>query len=242
MRYVGGKTKIAKWVVEHVSPLQNSHLTYLEPFVGSGAIFIRLAPRFDTSIAADVHPDLILMWQAVADGWNPPEQVTKDEYIALRNAEPSALRGFVGFGASFGGKWFGGYVQDSDALTRARWNNGPFVAAARTSVLKARDAFRKAKIIHLDYRAHRPDSHTLIYCDPPYAGTLGYGGTSKFDSAEFWGIAQGWSELGATVVVSESNAPPGWRMLAARERKAALRVAVQQENEMRREALWIYCP
>ena len=240
MRYVGGKTKIAKWVDEHVSCLRKNHSIYLEPFVGSGAIFARLAPRFDVAIAADAHPDLILMWQAIASGWNPPEQVTKDEYLALRNAEPSALRGFVGFGASFGGKWCGGYVKDSDALTRARWNNGPFVAAARNSVLNARDVFKKAKVLHLDYREHRPDSNTLVYCDPPYEGTLGYGGTSKFDSVEFWETMKLWSENGATVVVSETSAPVGWKALAIRERKAALRIAVHEENETRQEGLWIY--
>lgn len=241
MRYVGGKTKIAKWVDENVSTLINGHTSYIEPFVGSGATFVKLAPRFQSATAADDHPDLILMWQAIADGWNPPEHVTKDEYTSLRSAAPSALRGFVGFGASFGGKWFGGYVKDADAVNRARWNNGPFVAAARASVLKARSAFQHARIIRLDYRKHEPDRSTLVYCDPPYAGTLGYLGRTSvgFDSAEFWRTAKRWSDAGATVVVSESQAPVGWRVLASRERKAALRIAVHEENETRSETLWI---
>lgn len=239
MRYVGGKTKIAKWVDEQVSPLCNGCSIYLEPFVGSGAIFARLAPRFDSAIAADDHPDLILMWQAIAAGWVPPEHVTKDEYDALRNANPSALRGFVGFGASFGGKWFGGYVKDSDALTRERWNNGPFVAAARNSVLKLKAVFEKAKIVQVDYREHHPDAQCFVYCDPPYSGTLGYGGTSGFDSVEFWDTASRWSASGSTVIVSEANAPSGWRPLATRERKAALRIATHKENDMRQETLWI---
>ena len=99
--------------------------------------------------------------------------------------------------------------------------------------------FTRASILKADYREHAPGRHTLVYCDPPYAGTLGYGGTSRFDSAEFWGVARRWAGLGATVVVSESQAPVGWRVLAERERKAMLRVAVNEENETRREALWI---
>ena len=239
MRYVGGKSKIATWVAGHVLTLAGKHTTYLEPFVGSGATFINHAPRFQVAVAADDHTDLILMWQAIASGWEPPHHVTKEEYLALRHAEPSALRGLVGFGASFGGKWFGGYVQDSDALTRARWNNGPFLAAARKSVLKGREVFARATIVRCDYREHRPDSQTLVYCDPPYAGTLGYGGTSKFDSVEFWNTARKWVEAGATVVVSESQAPIGWRVLAERERKAALRIAIHEENNLRREALFV---
>lgn len=238
MRYVGGKTRIAKWVAEHVSSLTNSHNTYLEPFVGSGATFVKLAPRFQSAIAADDHADLILMWKALAAGWDPPEHVSKDEYVALRAAEPSALRGFVGFGASFSGKWFGGYV---DTAWDEHWKRytKPYLRAARASVIESRDVFTRASILKADYREHAPGRHTLVYCDPPYAGTLGYGGTSRFDSAEFWGVARRWAGLGATVVVSESQAPVGWRVLAERERKAMLRVAVNEENETRREALWI---
>ena len=238
MRYVGGKTRIAKWVAEHVSSLTNGHNTYLEPFVGSGATFVKLAPRFQSAIAADDHADLILMWKALAAGWDPPEHVSKDEYVALRAAEPSALRGFVGFGASFSGKWFGGYV---DTAWDEHWKRytKPYLRAARASVIESRDVFTRASILKADYREHAPGRHTLVYCDPPYAGTLGYGGTSRFDSAEFWGVARRWAGLGATVVVSESQAPVGWRVLAERERKAMLRVAVNEENETRREALWI---
>ena len=140
MRYVGGKTRIAKWVAEHVSSLTNGHNTYLEPFVGSGATFVKLAPRFQSAIAADDHADLILMWKALAAGWDPPEHVSKDEYVALRAAEPSALRGFVGFGASFSGKWFGGYV---DTAWDEHWKRytKPYLRAARASVIESRDVF-----------------------------------------------------------------------------------------------------
>lgn len=238
MRYVGGKTRIAAWVEQHVSSLANGHTTYLEPFVGSGATFVRLAPRFQSAIASDEHADLILMWQALASGWDPPEHVSKDEYVALRTAKPSALRGFVGFGASFSGKWFGGYV---DTAWDEHWQRftKPYLGAARTSVLKMRSVFERASVFRADYREHCPGHHTLVYCDPPYEGTLGYGGTSKFDSGEFWEVARRWSSLGATVIVSESRAPVGWRALAERTRKAMLRVAVDEENEVRRETLWI---
>ena len=41
MRYVGGKARIAKWIRDHVLAVADEYrgvaLTYVEPFVGSGA-------------------------------------------------------------------------------------------------------------------------------------------------------------------------------------------------------------
>jgi len=240
MRYVGGKSRIARWIRESIKPLVNGHTRYLEPFVGSGACFTELAPLFRTTVAADSHLDLILMWQAIAAGWDPPEHISREVYMELRNSEPSPLRGFVGFGASFSGKWFGGYV---DTAWDAHWQRftKPYLAAAKKSVLAAAPTFRTAASIqHTDYRTHYVDPTTIVYCDPPYAGTLGYGGTEPFDSAAFWMQAEHWSRSGALVVVSESQAPKGWQPLAVRERKAMLRVAKGTENEVRREALFVF--
>jgi hypothetical protein len=50
------------------------------------------------------------MWQALMRGETEPfADVTEAEYATLKTAAPSARRGFVGFGASFGGGWFNGY-------------------------------------------------------------------------------------------------------------------------------------
>lgn len=237
MRYVGGKARIASWVADAVLALKGGRTDYLEPFVGSGAVFAKLAPKFERATAADAHIDLIMMWQALAAGSVPPESVSKDEYLALKRAAPSALRGFVGFGASFGGKWFGGYV---DTAWDAHWNRytKPYLAAARKSVIRDAEAFKRATIVCADYRVHEVGPNHLVYCDPPYADTLGYGGAGPFDSVEFWATATRWAERGALVVVSEAKAPQGWKLHATRERKAMLRVAVGGENESRVESLF----
>jgi DNA adenine methylase len=238
MRYVGGKTKISKWVAENVVPIIGDRSIYLEPFVGSGGVFVKLAPHFQTIVAADIHPDLILMWQALVAGWDPPVHVTKEEYLALKAAAPSALRGLVGFGASFGGKWFGGYV---DTAYDAHWDRRtkPFLAAARESVLKALPVFKRALIQMKDYHDHRVTAGTVIYCVHPYKDTLGYGDTGKFNTEDFWRTAKQWAEIGALVVVSEAQAPSGWRVLAQRERKTTLHGGVGSANTTRNEALYV---
>ncbi len=240
MRYVGGKTRIANWVAEHVLASKGACSVYVEPFVGSGAVFAKCAPHFETIVAADAHPDLILLWKAIANGWKPPESVSREDYYSLKIAEPSALRGFVGFGSSFGGKWFGGYTDQSFKADGKTFNGRPFAKAASDACLKMAPILRQANIEHMDYAEHEADSYTLFYCDPPYANTVGYKGAGIFDSERFWKIAEYWHRSGATVIVSEETAPAGWKVLAQRNRKAFLRVCRGEENETRSEFLFVH--
>ena len=52
---------------------------------------------------------------------------------------------------------------------------------------------------------------TVVYLDPPYAGTKPYPGAPTFDTAAFWGHAERAADAGAHVYVSEYAAPAGWR-------------------------------
>jgi len=49
---------------------------------------------------------------------------------------------------------------------------------------------------------------TLVYLDPPYAGSTGYPG-GALSREQVVALARGWHEAGATVVVSEAEALPG---------------------------------
>ena len=106
---MGGKSRISKELSEVILSHTDKRDVYIEPFVGGGAMAEKMSAHFAKVILNDLHEDLMLMWDAVLNkGWIPPTEVSFEEYQELRNAEPSALRGFVGFSCSFGGKWFGG--------------------------------------------------------------------------------------------------------------------------------------
>lgn len=237
MRYLGGKHHLSKWVMDNILFSMGSCAKYREPFVGSAAVFSRIAPYFRDSVASDAHLDLVLMWKALAGGWQPPTHVSKEEYEALRHSEPSALRGLVGYGASFGGKWFGGYVDTAWDEFYKR-NTRPYLETAARSVTNISPVFERFPIEHLDYREIEVDEETLVYCDPPYAGTTGYTAVGGFDSDVFWEKAALWAKAGATVIVSEESCPEGWDVLSEKKRKAKLRVAVGEENDDRNELLF----
>src|SRR3954463_779951 len=112
MQYMGGKERVSTDIAEVLAHFGQSCDRYVEPFTGGGSVLYRVAPMYDDVLAADIHTDLILMWKAVQNGWVPPAAISREEYTAIKSESPSALRGFVGFGCSFGGKWFGGYASD----------------------------------------------------------------------------------------------------------------------------------
>lgn len=217
MQYMGGKARQAKPIGEILSVYRATCREYVEPFIGGGAVFERAARTFRRPAGYDVHPDLVLMWQAALDGWTPPAAVTREEYAELRNAEPSALRGFVGFGCSFGGKWFGGYASNA--------RGDDFCGAARRGLLRKADALRQsgATVGRQSYDVLDPAPGALVYCDPPYAGTTGYDGVDTFDHAAFWARVHEWADAGATVLVSEYEAPEGVPCVWRREAVKSLR-------------------
>lgn len=235
MQYLGGKSRIAKSIAEVMLAKRDpeQHMTYLEPFVGGGAVFTRMAPHFDRSIAADTHEDLILMWQAVKEGRVPPDTLTEVEYQELRHAEPSARRAFAGFGCSFSGKWFGGYARPSSY-------GQDYIGGSSRVVRRQAPPFRDAEILRADYREFSPGSDTLVYCDPPYANTTGYS-TGDFDSAEFWQTMQEWHNNGALVFVSEYQAPPPWSPIWEKEVKVMIAIAgagSARKYDSNIESLW----
>ncbi len=232
MQYVGGKFRSAKYIAEQVRAHRRPDQTrYVEPFLGGGATFSKIAPDFAEASGSDVEPNIVLMWQAAQSGWIPPSDVSEELYASLRHAEPSALRGFVGFG---GGKWFGGYARSRSGAAP----NYNYAAGASRSVVKQAAAMRHARIICGDYRELEVLPTDVVYCDPPYAGTTGYT-TGAFDSEELWRTAEAWARSGATVLVSEYSAPVGWVEVWSRGLPNYLRGADQRAEE-RTERLFVW--
>jgi DNA adenine methylase len=230
MQYMGGKARIARRLTEVMLERRTAQTVYLEPFIGGGNVFCHMAPHFDYRIGADSSDDLVKMWAAVRDGWVPPDEISREQYREIRSQSPSALRGFVGFGCSFGGKWWGGYAAPSKTIDN-------YAAMSQRTVLKQRPGFDGSWLYRMDYRMWCPDERYLIYCDPPYAGTTNYTGTDDWDPEEFWATVDKWAGQGALVFVSEYEAPPGWEAIWQRDVKVNLRV--DSNIEAAKESLWV---
>lgn len=226
MRYIGGKSKIAKAIAQTILEATDSRAFYYEPFVGGGSVLGRLAPHFQKTVASDLSEDLILMWQKLQEGWVPDEVVSEFDYAALKDSEPSALRGLVGFGGSFGGKWFGGYARGgfgSDGKPRNhQWESA-------RAAMKIRDAIEGSDVDFWagSYISACPPAGAVVYCDPPYADTTGYSAVGGFDSAQFWRVMDYWVARGVHVFVSEYSAPEGWAVVWEKEHRQSLTTTAQ---------------
>lgn len=175
MQYQGGKSRIAGAIAAKIRELHPTATEIWEPFCGGGAVTLALAKAGFRVHASDNHEDLILMWQALMRGETEPfADVTEAEHKALRHAASSARRGFVGFGASFGGGWFNGFG-------RHNYPAQPYHEAQRSI---ARLASLNITFTLADYTTVPDD--VLVYADPPYAGTTKYKGVPTFDHTVFW--------------------------------------------------------
>lgn len=226
MQYQGGKWVAGRWISEHLIRQGRGCRSYLEPFVGGASVAARMVPRFGEAVLADVRLDLIMCWDAMAGGWEPPDKVTESLYAELRDAAPSALRGFVGHCCSFGGRWFNGYARNGVGDS--------YAARGKASCLRKVATMEPAAWACADYRSWTPRQGWLVYADPPYEGVRDH--KLPFHHDVFWDTMREWREAGATVVVSEYAAPPDWRCLDTLATPATMGGA---GNRKQIEGLWV---
>lgn len=222
MKYLGGKARVAKKICSFLESQRKEGQVFVEPFLGGCNILPLMSGE---RIASEINPDLVLFYKALQEGWTPPTEVSEEEYSYLKNAEPSALRGFVGVACSYSGKWFGGY---------ARSANRNYALNGHNTALKTQPKIKDAQIHNCDYRDLEIPQGSLVYCDPPYKGTTKY--DRGFSSEEFWQWAR---ELSKTcdVYVSEYQAPTDFEEVFSIERNLEMR-RNKTETEKRVEKIF----
>ena len=212
MQYMGGKSRISKQIAEILNSAIDKNKPFVSLFCGSCAIESKV--QADVKILNDKHPYLIAMWQALQNGWTPPDVVTKEEYYRVKANmdENPALTGFVGFGCSFGGKWWGGYAKDK--------RGDDYCGQAKRGLLKDLVDIQSATFTCLDYHDVEIPDGAVVYCDPPYANTTGYT-VGQFDTNEFWDYMRQLSKR-CDVYISEESAPDDFECIWSKEKVRTL--------------------
>lgn len=201
MRYQGGKSRIAKTISSLISERERERETnvdFISLFCGTCSVESKVK-GFRNIICNDKHKYLIAMLNGVKNGYELPEEISEEQYKYIREHkdEDEVLTGFVGFGCSFGGKDFGGYARNKTGTNYAK--------RSKKSLLKDMATLMDATFICKDYRDVELTDGCVVYADPPYNNTTGYG-KEKFNSDEFWNYMR---EISNThiVFISEQNAP-----------------------------------
>jgi DNA adenine methylase len=232
MRYLGNKTKLAKYIRPFLERHINNGNSYIEPFVGAAGMISQITfpyelDEIDTyrKYGYDNDKYIIALLRALQEGWVPPQDLTYNDYLDIK-AEPEQfyppLVGFLGYGCSFGGKWFAGLArggQNSNGVARDH------IQESRRNVIELSDKLCNIHFEHADYKHsfnYKLDTGDVYYCDPPY----GYGQDvtkfkTAFDSEAFFEWARLVSERNY-VYISEYSAPSDFICIWERDHKIGI--------------------
>lgn len=237
MVYRGSKNRLMK----ELKPLIEDFITddisvYVEPFVGGGNSIDKI--DFDKKVGYDNHIELIALLNQLKS--NPsalPAEISFEAYSKVR-ANPSLYPrwyvGAVGFGASYGGRYFdGGYGRNSDksSVYPTRRKN----MVAQSSGLQGISFEYVASYQNIVF----PDGEkALIYCDPPYRDTKKYSTSLNFDHEAFYQWCREKRAEGHIVLVSEYWMPSDFIQVWAKDVNMLLK-STRKEAEARTERLFV---
>jgi DNA adenine methylase len=226
MRYYGGKgvhgKKIAHFLMSYLIDeigIDLSKVIYAEPFCGALGVFRYICPHVKKTIANDLSKDLILLWKSVQQSNYKNPHIDEIKWRKLKaETKPSADRAFAGFGCSFGGVWFNGYICDHG-------NND----MTYHTLVKMQDIIEDTTFVSVDYKTFLkkiikdPKQIYVIYMDPPYKNTCTIPYTSSFDSSEFWDTVRVYSKLKNVIIVtSELSAPKDFKEIFNFQRRSGM--------------------
>lgn len=210
MKYVGSKARIAKYIVPIIQQYIDTTQcrAYVEPFVGGANIITQIKHPYRYGL--DNSKPLIALLNHVTLRGELPQSVSREQYNDVREHPENYdywYVGAVGYLASYNGKYFGGYagtVHTKAGTVRDYYDEAKRNLETQAKILQ--DA--PPQFGALDYTEIAdtlPLYDCVIYADPPYEGTTGYG--NSFNSSEFWETCRKWAATGNTVIVSETKAP-----------------------------------
>ena len=240
MWYVGSKNKISK----DLAPIIQSYITagtkgYLEPFVGGANMIDKIQCK--KRIGCDVQEELIELLQYVRDYYNLlPKVILENKYIDVKNNKDKYEKwyvGLVGFCATFGSKYFGGY-----ARAKSDKYNGEKSEKAINNLRKQAPNLEGIDFRYINFLDLPIDkiNNYVIYCDIPYRDTTKYK-TEKFPYEKFYQWVKDIS-LHNTVLISEYNMPEEFNCIWSKETKVNFdsnRTAGNEDN-IRIEKLFTY--
>ena len=205
MKYVGSKARLSKEIIPIINKLiqVNNIEEYIEPFVGGANLIENV--KCKSKKGYDSNEYLIEMWRALQNGYIPPLEYTKEEYINVKDnieSYPKELVGIVGFCATYNAGWFRRW--GGTAITKSDQVRNYYNEAIR-NIQKQVPKIMDVEFIHSDYEELEFDK-CLIYCDPPYESSSYEMYKDKFDHIKYWDKVREWSKTNI-VLCSEYSAP-----------------------------------
>lgn len=225
MQYCGGKQRIAAQVADEVRARSSAFYAarppetrrvYVEPFVGMGAVALKVWDTFNEVRLSDAHPAVVALWKHVtSEAPLDLPLISKDAWTDLKSSRSLSTHhhAIAGFGCAFGAQYFNGYYERLAKATHTKLGK----MAAYVRMRRARAEVALCDFEELDEARTRD---CVIYCDPPYARHNTHGNSDcfvpkAFDSDGFWAKVRRLSARNC-VLVSETEAPPDFEAVWTR--------------------------
>ncbi|MCX6231145.1 MAG: DNA adenine methylase [Bacteroidetes bacterium] len=196
LKWAGGKTQLIN-EIEKILPIEitKSKFTYIEPFVGSGAILFWMLnnfPKLEKAVINDINADLINTYKIIAS--NPKEIISilqnfQDEYHSIDNREEEKKEYYYKKRKLYNLRNTENSTQAAlfiflnrtcfNGLYRVNKNNGynvpmgsykkPMICDAG-NILAVSEALQKVEILCGDFETtlSYAKNKSLFYLDPPY--------------------------------------------------------------------------
>jgi DNA adenine methylase len=227
MKYMGSKARLVKSIMPIMLKDRKPGQYYIEPFGGGANSICEVDnPR----IYSDVNDLLAECLSEVSKGWIPPVDISRDFYSECRDKfktglysdEEMHLIGYVGINGSYGGRWFDGGYAGITTTRDGKERNYP--KEAWRNVISQAPKLEGVEFQSGCYKDLVIPTNSIIYCDPPYAGTKEYQVAKKsgFDYEEFWQWCREKAKEGHQVFISEYNAPEDFVCVWQQEVKSSL--------------------
>lgn len=211
---MGSKNRIAKYIIPIMLNERKDDQFYVEPFCGGCNLIDKVSGN---RIASDKNKYLIAMFKSLYENRSIllyTSHIDRDLYNDVRESMKKndckysdAFIGWVGFMASYNGKFFdGGYsghnVKGRDYISEQIKNT-----LRQINNIKQTSLYNEFNFISSDYRDLVIPEKSIIYCDIPYKNTTKYITSSDFNYEIFYEWCHIQKNNGHTIFISEYNMP-----------------------------------
>ncbi len=201
MKYMGSKKKIFK-DIKAIIDLNRTSLkqAYVEPMVGGANMIDKMKGK---RIAGDNNKYLIALWQGLQANLERPKVISKQMYDNAKKDFKNGsndyyndfLIGWIGFGASFNGKFMASYTGNTKT-------NRDYITESFNNIETQIKHLKDVEFNYTDYKNLVIPNNSIIYCDIPYKNTAKYA-INVFNYSGFYDWTELKSKQGHKIFISE---------------------------------------
>lgn len=221
MKYMGNKQRIVNEILPLM--LDNNCTTFVDLFCGSCSV-IQKVPDSYKRIANDKNKYLIEMWKSLISNRELPSYIPKDLYSDVRDCwhgrndkYDDGYIGWVGFMASFNGRFFDGGYSGHNVKNKGG-KERDYVAEQIKNTLRQIDELRTVDFHSGSYDELIIPDNSIVYCDIPYINTKQYDVSKNFDYEKFYNWCRKMNSTGKyKIFISEYTMPSDFKCIWQKE-------------------------